>query len=111
MGIYLLRAINTCFYKGELTDSLKRLLLKYWRPISLLNTSYKLASSCISERGKAVLPSIINDDQTGLLRGDILEKTLEFCTIFCIIRKNMDYRECCFWLIYRKCHGIFCLEF
>ena len=23
-GIYLLRAINTCFYKGELTDSLKR---------------------------------------------------------------------------------------
>ena len=82
LGIYLLRAINTCFYKGELTDSLKRgiitcipkgdkdkLLLKNWRPISLLNTSYKLASSCIAERLKAVLPSIINDDQTGFISG------------------------------------------
>ena len=82
LGVYLLRAVNTCFNKGELTDSLKRgiitcipkgnkdkLLLKNWRPISLLNTSYKLASSSIAERLKLVLPSIINEDQTGFISG------------------------------------------
>ena len=35
----------------------------------MLNTSYKLASSCIAERLKAVLPSIVNDDQTGFILG------------------------------------------
>ena len=39
--------------------------LKNWRRISLLNTSYKLASACIAERLKRTLPHIINEDQTG----------------------------------------------
>ena len=52
--------------KGKNKD---KLLLKNWRPISLLNTSYKLASSCIAERLKAVLPFIINADQTEFILG------------------------------------------
>ena len=80
VGEFLVRAVNSCFYKGELSDSLKRgiitcipkgnkdkLLLKNWRPISLLNTSYKLASAAIAERLKLVLSSIINEDQTGFI--------------------------------------------
>ena len=35
----------------------------------MLNTSYKLASSSIAERLKLVLPSIINEDQTGFISG------------------------------------------
>ena len=46
-----------------------KLLLKYWRSISLLNTSYKLASSCIEERLITVLPKIINEDQIGFIKG------------------------------------------
>ena len=42
-------------------------LLKHWRPISLLNTTYNLASSCIAERLKSVLRKIINEDQTDFI--------------------------------------------
>ena len=36
---------------------------KKWRPITLLNTVYKIASSCIAARLKTVLPKLIGDDQ------------------------------------------------
>ena len=43
--------------------------LKNWRPISLLNTDYKLLTKCIANRLKIVLPDIIHSDQTGFLPG------------------------------------------
>ena len=42
---------------------------KNWRPITLLNTVYKIASSCIAARLKTVLPKLIGDDQKGFLKG------------------------------------------
>ena len=42
--------------------------LKNWRPISLLNTVYKIGSSSIANRLKTVLPDIINEDQTGFVQ-------------------------------------------
>ena len=84
-----MRAINGCFSKGELSESLKRgvitclpkgnkdkLYLKNWRPISLLNTSYKLASACIAKRLKQVLPYIINEDQTGFISGRFIGENI-----------------------------------
>ena len=44
-------------------------LFKNWRPISLLNTDYKIATRCIASRLKQVLPSITHSDQTGYLKG------------------------------------------
>ena len=44
-------------------------LLKNWRPISLLNTDYKIATRCIASRLKQVLHSIIHPDQTRYLKG------------------------------------------
>ena len=46
-----------------------RQFLKNWRPISLLNTSYKLASSCISDKLKKAIPFIIHEEQKGFLSG------------------------------------------
>ncbi len=46
-----------------------RLLLKNWRPISLLNIDYKIIAKVLATCLQAVLPSIIIDDQTGYLKG------------------------------------------
>ena len=39
-------------------------MAKNWRPISLLNTDYKLASKAITECLKNVMSSIVHQDQT-----------------------------------------------
>ena len=44
-------------------------LIKNWRPLSLLNTDYKIAAKAIANRMKLVLPDVINNDQTGFLKG------------------------------------------
>ena len=44
-------------------------LLKNWRPLTLLNSLYELASGCIAERIKPHLDSIIHRDQKGFVAG------------------------------------------
>ena len=46
-----------------------RHFLKNWRPISLLNTVYKVASESIAARLKSVLDKLIHPDQTGFIAG------------------------------------------
>ena len=53
-----------CIPKGDKP----REYIKNWRPISLLNVVYKIGSACIANRLKPVLPSLINDDQTGFMK-------------------------------------------
>ena len=43
--------------------------IKNWRPITLLNVIYKIASGCIAERLKTVLTKLIPSDQTGFISG------------------------------------------
>ena len=76
LGDSLLSVLNESFDASSLADSqyegLLRLihkkdyerLPKNWRPISLLNTDYKLASKIITERLKKVMGSIVHQDQT-----------------------------------------------
>ena len=78
----VLDSLNYAYEKGELSIDQKRgiitltpkkdkprLLIKNWRPISLLNTDYKLLTKCLSGRLQTVLPDIIDHDQTGFLKG------------------------------------------
>ena len=71
IGYFLVRSVNESFAEGELSISQKqgvitclpkgnkdKTLLKNWRPISLLNVSYKITSACIAKRLKSVLPAI-----------------------------------------------------
>ncbi|KAL9987821.1 hypothetical protein ACROYT_G002189 [Oculina patagonica] len=42
--------------------------LENWRPLTLLNVDYKIATKAIAHRISKVLPKIINDDQTGYVK-------------------------------------------
>ena len=65
MSVTQRQGIITCIPKGDKP----KIYMKNWRPISLLNSTYKLASSCIAERIKTVLPSLISNDQSGFIPG------------------------------------------
>jgi hypothetical protein len=43
--------------------------LKNWRPITLLNVDFKIASACIANRIKPILRNIISETQKGFLKG------------------------------------------
>ena len=40
-------------------------LIKNWRPLTLLNCDYKIASKAIANRINIVLPELISEDQSG----------------------------------------------
>lgn len=65
MSITQRQGIITCIPKGDKP----RQYLKNWRPITLLNVTYKLASACIANRLKQVLDTIISKTQTGFIKG------------------------------------------
>ena len=69
LGHFIVKSLNYGFKIGELSSTQKegiitcipkgnksRKLIKNWRPISLLNTTYKIASGCIANRIKSILP-------------------------------------------------------
>ena len=59
------QGLITCLPKGDKPEQ----FLKNWRPITLLNVIYKIASACIAERIKTTLTELISDDQTGFISG------------------------------------------
>ena len=75
-----MNAINKCYSKGELSISLRKsmitylpkdnndcIIIKNWRPISLLCVVYKLISASITERIKPVLDNLISKNQSGFI--------------------------------------------
>jgi exonuclease III len=86
---FLLRSLNESYDTGSLSVTQNRgvitLLpkgdkprqyLKNWRPISLLNVSYKLVSTCIANRLKNVLSYLISPDQSGFIAGRFIGENI-----------------------------------
>ena len=80
MGHCIVRSISCGFTKGELSvtqregiitcipkDSKPRHLIKNYRPISLLNCTYKIASGVVAHRLKGTLQKLTHSDQTGFI--------------------------------------------
>ena len=65
LSVTLCQSVITCIPKGEKP----RQFLKNWRPISLLCVLYKLLSTVIANRLKAILDCIISKTQSGFIRG------------------------------------------
>ena len=86
----LIEALNYGFEIGQLSISQKRgriklipkkseelYYVKNWRPLSLLNWDYKtLATKAVANRLKTHLHKLINNDQTGFLRGRFIGENI-----------------------------------
>ena len=97
----LIGSLNEGYYTGELSESQKqsiltlifkkgnRKLLDNWRPISLLNTDYKIIARVLSQRLQKVIYKIVSTDQTGYIKGRsasdnlrLVQDVIDFCNIF-----------------------------
>ena len=83
------RSVNYAYRTGSLSVTQKQEIitcppkpnksrenLRNWRPISLLNALYKLASTVISNRLKSVLHTLIHDDQKGSIAGRFIGENI-----------------------------------
>ena len=82
VGTYLHQAILFAFDNGQLHISARRgiltlipkkdqdlLLLKNWRPLTMLTLDYKILAKALDTRLKKVLPFVIDKTQTGFMEG------------------------------------------
>ena len=96
----VLNSFKTSYSKQEMSISQKQSIitllpkkdkdtkyLKNWRPISLLNTDYKIMTKCIANRLKKVLPHIIHSNQTGFLQNRYIGSNIR------LLLDIIDYTE------------------
>ena len=89
LNTFILKSLNYAYKTGSLSITQKQgiitclpkpnkspFYLKNWRPISLLNVVYKLASSVIASRLKTVLHKTIHEDQKGFIAGRFIRENI-----------------------------------
>ena len=92
----LISALNYAYETGKLSITQRRgiiklipkkdaepFFIKNWRPLTLLNSDYKIAAKSIANRLKPLLPDLINYDQTGFIRGRFIGENI--CLIDSVI--------------------------
>ena len=100
IGKYLVQSINHSYENGHLNTLQKQSIISLipkkdkdlekltnWRPISLLNTDYKIITKVIANRMKQVLPKIIDSSQTGFVKGRYIGENIR------LILDMIEYTE------------------
>ena len=95
----LLESINSSYHNGELSPSQKmgilslifkkgdKTMLENWRPISLLNTDYKILAHALANRLKTVIPKLVHTDQSGYIKGRTISTNIR------LIQDVIDFFE------------------
>ena len=98
----LISALNYAYETGKLSITQRRgiiklipkkdaepFFIKNWRPLTLLNSDYKIAAKSIANRLKPLLPDLINYDQTGFIRGRFIGENIRLTdSVICYAKEN-----------------------
>ena len=117
LGKTMVNSFNYGFHKGELSISQRQsiirltpkknknlLYLKNWRPISLLNVDYKIASKAlhVALRLKKVLPAIINNTQTGYVEGRFIGENIRLISDILNFTADQDIEGIALFIDFEK---------
>ena len=114
LGKTMVNSFNYGFLKGELSISQRQsvirlipkknknlLYLKNWRPISLLNVDYKIASKALALRLK-VLSAIINNAQTGYVEGRFIGENIRLISDILNFTADQDIEGIALFIDFEK---------
>lgn len=103
IATFMIRSFNYSFKIGSLPVSQHqgaitiipkpgkpREYLKNWRPISLLNISYKILSSCIAKRLKMLISDLIHENQKGFLKQRFIGENTRLIYDLLVYTENCD---------------------
>ena len=110
----LLKSLNEAYEKGKLSYSQRRGIIKLlykkndktplnnWRPISLLNTDYKILAHVLANRLKNVIEKLINTDQTGYIKGRFIGQNIRVIQDVIDLLENNNTEGGILFLDFRK---------
>ena len=115
IGVFVLRSINYGYRTGLLSVTQKqgiitclpkpnkcRYNLKNWRPISLLNVVYKMASAAIANRLKLTLDNLIHENQKGFISGRFIGENILLIYDVLFETKNWNLQALFYQLTLKK---------
>ena len=108
----LIRALNYAYETGQLSVTQRRGIIKLipkkdaepyfiqnWRPLTLLNSDYKIAAKLIANRLKPSLPDLINYDQTGFIKGRFIGENVRLIASSAMPNRKIFQDYSCFWIL------------
>ena len=115
LGSYMVNSFNYAFQNGSLSISQRQGIislipkkkknteyLKNWRPVSLLNVDYKIATKTIALRLEKILPNIIHPGQSGYVKGRFIGESIRLIADTMHFTKQQDIPGVAVFLDFEK---------